>query len=53
MLRDGLEILRAYLGPELHVCRKLDLDRMVEAGRCCIIPKNTQEISNLRISAKI
>ena len=29
MLRDGLEILRAYVGSELHVCRKLDLDRMV------------------------
>ena len=24
-----------------------------EMRRCCIIPKNTQEISNLRISAKI
>jgi len=30
MLRYGLEILGASLGPELHVCRKLDLDRMVE-----------------------
>ena len=25
----GLEILRASLGPELDVCRQLDLDRMV------------------------
>ena len=30
MLRYGLEILRASLGPELHVCRNLDLDRMME-----------------------
>ena len=29
MLRDGLEIIRASLGPELHVCRKLAWDRMV------------------------
>ena len=28
MLRDGLEILRASLGSELHVCRKRDLGRM-------------------------
>jgi len=30
MLGDGLEILRASLGPELHDCRNLDLDRMVK-----------------------
>ena len=30
MLRYGLEILRASLGPELHVCRQRDWDRMVE-----------------------
>ena len=30
MLRDGLEILRAYLGSKLYVCRKLDLERMAE-----------------------
>ena len=30
MLRYGLEILRAYLGSELHVCRNLGLDRMME-----------------------
>jgi len=29
MLRYGLEILRASLGPELHVCRNLELDRML------------------------
>ncbi len=30
MLRYGLEILRASLGSELHVCRQLDLERTVE-----------------------
>jgi len=25
-----LEIIRASLGPELHVCRNLDLDRIME-----------------------
>ena len=30
MLRDGLEILRAYLGSELHVFTKLDLFKTVE-----------------------
>jgi len=36
LLRDGLEILRASLGPELYVCRKLDLGRMVggDSGSC-------------------
>ncbi len=29
MLRYGWEILRAYLGSELHVCGKLDLVGMV------------------------
>ncbi len=28
--RYGLEILRVSLGSELHVCRQLDVDRMVE-----------------------
>jgi len=28
--RYGLEILRVYVGPELHVCRKRDLAWMVE-----------------------
>jgi len=30
MLRYGFEILGASLGPELHVCRKREWDRMVE-----------------------
>ena len=30
MLRYGFEILGASLGSELHVCRNLGLDRMVE-----------------------
>ncbi len=32
MLRYGLEILWASLGPELHVCRQLNLFKTVAVG---------------------